>query len=189
MPRFATSLAAIVVLASTTAFAQQVALFPEKTDCPSQEPDSVQISWDQPCTEGDWLFDTEAGCRMWDWHPDPHDRAVWSGACAMGVMEGRGVVQWYEHGQPIDRFEGTYRHGKREGFGRYEWNGADSFEGSYANDVPHGFGTAALAGQTFKGEWKKGCFRQGGRIVAIGVPRRSCGGVPSASRESNAAGI
>jgi hypothetical protein len=119
---------------------------------------------------------------MWDWHPDPHDRAVWSGSCPTGIKEGRGIVQWYEHGQAIDRFEGTYIHGKREGFGRYEWNGADRFEGIYANDVPHGMGTASLAGEVFSGEWKKGCFRKDSRIVAIGVARSACQGVPSASR-------
>lgn len=34
--------------------------------------------------------------------------------------EGRGVAQWYEHGRPFDHFEGVVRHGKREGFGRYD---------------------------------------------------------------------
>lgn len=182
MPHIARPLAAIMMLASATAFGQPVALMTDKPDCPSQEPDSVQISWDTPCDSGNWLYDTELGCRMWDWHPDPHDRAVWNGACPKGLKEGPGVVQWYEHGQAIDRFVGTYRHGKREGFGRYEWNASDRFEGVYANDVPHGFGTASLAGQVFSGEWKNGCFRAGSRIVAIGVPRASCRGVPSASR-------
>src|SRR5689334_3342515 len=84
--------------------------------------------------EGDWLLDTKSGCRLWDWHPDPKDRAVWTGACPGGKKQGRGVVQWYEHGQPIDRFEGTYRSGKREGFGRYQWTAETRFEGHYAND-------------------------------------------------------
>ena len=81
---------------------------------------------------------------MWDWHPDPQDRAVWSGSCPSGKKDGRGTVQWFEHGQRIDRFEGTYRDGKREGFGRYVWNEESSFEGQYANDVPNGFGTATF---------------------------------------------
>jgi len=100
----------------------------------------------------------------------------------MGSKEGRGIEQWYEHGQAIDRFEGTYRNNKREGFGRYSWNATDRFEGIYVNDVPDGQGTAWLAGETFSGVWKNGCFRKGTRVVAIGVPRSSCRGVPSASR-------
>ena len=182
MPRLSTSLIAILVMASTSALGQQVALIPDKPICPSIEPDSVQISWDSPCENGNWLLDTENGCRMWDWHPEPKDRAVWTGACPMGVKEGRGIVQWYEHGQAIDRFEGTYRKGKREGLGRYQWNETDHFEGIYVNDVPDGQGTAVLAGETFSGQWKAGCFRKGTRVVAIGVPRTSCQGVPSASR-------
>jgi hypothetical protein len=160
-----------------TVFAQQVALVPAQPDCPSQEPDSLQISWTEPCEQGDWLLDTQAGCRMWDWHPDPKDRAVWSGACPGGKKDGPGAVQWFEHGQAIDRFEGTYRKGKREGFGRYAWTPETSFEGYYSNDVPNGPGTARVLGETFAGDWRNGCFAKGSRVVAIGVERRSCAGL------------
>jgi hypothetical protein len=164
---------ALTQLFGATAFAQQLALVPPG-DCPAEEPDSVQISWIEPCEQGNWLYDTVQGCRMWDWHPDPHDTASWSGACPKGQKEGQGVLQWYEHGQRIDRFEGTYRSNRREGFGRYEWNDADRFEGRYVNGIPQGFGTAHIAGETFTGEWRNGCLRKAGRVVAIGVPRRSC---------------
>lgn len=170
------SLAAIAMAASPGAYAQeQLAAATEKPECPTVEPDSLQISWVQPCEEGNWLLDTETGCRMWDWHPDTHDHASWTGSCPGGRKDGRGVVQWFEHGQAIDRFEGTYRDGKREGFGRYQWNETDRYEGHYANDVPDGFGTAVLAGLTFAGEWKNGCLAKDGKVVAIGVPRASCG--------------
>jgi hypothetical protein len=156
-------------------FAQELAMAPPQTNCPSDAPDSLQISWTQPCEEDDWLMDPEAGCRMWDWHPDPQDRAVWSGSCPSGKKDGRGTVQWFEHGQRIDHFEGTYRAGKREGFGRYVWNEESSFEGQYANDIPNGFGTVNLLGETFAGDWKNGCLRKDGREIAIGVERKTCG--------------
>ena len=114
---------------------------------------------------------------MWDWHPDPKDRAVWHGACPGGKKDGSGVVQWFEHGQPIDRFEGVYRNGKREGFGRYVWNENTRFEGYYANDVPHGYGTVTVIGETFTGDWRNGCFRKGDKVIAIAVARSSCGHV------------
>ena len=152
--------------------------------CPSEAPDSLQISWTQPCEEGDWLLDTEVGCRMGDWHPDPRDRAIWSGACPGGSKEGQGVVQWSEHGQAIDRFEGTFRNGKREGFGRYAWTPGVSYEGLYANGVPNGFGTATLLGESFSGMWKNGCLAKKGRAVAIGVERTSCGGSPRTELEA-----
>jgi hypothetical protein len=167
-------LIAAVHSAAAGSIDQQVALAPGAPDCPFDEPDSVQISWVAPCEDGNWLFDTETGCRMWDWHPALHDKATWSGACLRGVKEGPGVVQWTEHGLPIDRFEGTYRNGRREGFGRYRWNATDRFEGLYANDLPHGLGTAHLAGETFAGDWQNGCMTKGERVVAIAVPRRTC---------------
>jgi hypothetical protein len=163
-------------LAGTAATAQQMAIASIRPDCRSEAPDSLQISWTQPCEEGDWLLDTEVGCRMGDWHPDPKDRALWSGACPGGSKAGRGVVRWYEHGQPIDRFEGTFRNGKREGFGRYVWTPGVSYEGLYANDVPNGFGTATLLGESFSGTWQNGCLTKKGRVVAIGVERTSCDG-------------
>jgi hypothetical protein len=165
---------ALTQLFGAPALAQQLALTPA-SHCPADEPDSVQISWIEPCENGEWLYDTVLGCRMWDWHPDPHDNALWSGACPNGQKQGGGVLQWFEHGQRIDRFEGTYRNNRREGFGRYEWNPSNRFEGHYTNGVPQGFGTAHIAGEEFSGEWHNGCLRKGSRVVAIGVPRRSCG--------------
>jgi len=78
--------------------------------------------------------------------------------------------------RPADRsFRGSYRDGKREGFGRYVWNEENSFVGQYANNVPNGLGTATLVGNTFAGNWKNGCFRKGSRVIAIGVERTTCG--------------
>jgi hypothetical protein len=159
-----------------SAFAQQLAMAHQLVDCAPDEPVSVQISWTAPCDSGTWLMDTEAGCRMWDWHPNPDDKVVWSGACKGGLKDGQGVVQWFEDGLPIDRFEGTYREGKREGIGRYTWNDRNRFEGQFANDLPNGYGTVRLEGETFAGEWRNGCLSERGKVVAIGVPRASCGG-------------
>ena len=167
---------ALTQLFGAIAFAQQLALVPAG-DCPSEEPDSVQISWVEPCEQGNWLFDTELGCRMWDWHPDPHDKTSWSGACPKGQKEGRGVLQWYEHGRPIDRFEGTFVAGRRQGPGRYRWNDEDWYVGDYEDDLPNGRGTASIAGETFSGQWQAGCFQHAEKTVAIGVPRTSCEGV------------
>lgn len=160
-------------LTLTPVVGQQLALAPE-ADCATEEPDSVQISWDSPCEQGDWLFEPGVGCRMWDWHPDSKDKASWTGACNGLLKEGRGVVQWTEHGKPIDHFEGNYRNGRREGPGLYVWNGTNRFEGTYADDVPHGPGTVTLAGTTLAGDWHKGCLTVGSRVVAIGVSRASC---------------
>jgi hypothetical protein len=165
----------VAVLGGFPAMAQQIALAPENPDCAADEPDMVQVSWNAPCEDGNWLFEPGVGCRMWDWHPDAHDKALWTGTCRSSLKEGHGVIQWTEHGQPIDRFEGTYRNGRREGPGRYVWNERDRFEGTYAQDVPNGFGTVTVGGTTLSGEWRNGCLTTGGKKVAIGVSLESCG--------------
>lgn len=172
MTRFFATFLALLLAAGSSVMAQQVA-FRGQSDA-AVEPDSIQISWTTPCDGGGWLFDTETGCRMWDWHPEPGDKAVWTGALRDGRKNGPGVVQWTEHGRKIDRFEGSYRFDRREGFGRYVWNNDYRFEGNYADDVPDGYGTVYLAGQTLSGQWHNGCLTVEGRVVAIGVPRTSC---------------
>jgi hypothetical protein len=177
------SLTSALLLAGCMAFAQALPSSSVPQDCPPGEPDSVQISWTEPCEGGAWLLDTELGCRMWDWHPAPEDKATWSGMCRAGLPEGRGTAQWYEHGRPIDRFIGTYRNGKRVGEGQYVWNENVRYEGAYTDDVPNGRGVFRLDGETFAGEWKAGCFaREDGRIVAIGVPRATCQAMKVAGR-------
>ena len=165
--RFLSVVCSVLVLTGP-AFSQHLALTPAKPDCAPGDPDSLQISWTTPCDSGDWLFDTQTGCRMWDWHPEPEDKAVWKGACRAGQPDGRGEAQWFEHGRPIDHFVGTYRDGKREGAGYYKWNDSVSFEGSYANDVPQGRGTLRIDDVVLTGEWSKGCLATAGKVVAIG---------------------
>jgi len=173
IPMLISSALALTVL---PAAAQQIAA--ARSDCAADEPDPVQISWDAPCEQGNWLFEPGVGCRMWDWHPDLDDKASWTGSCRGVLKEGAGVVQWTEHGQLIDRFEGTYRNGRREGAGRYSWTPTDWFEGTYANDVPNGPGTVSLGGVTLSGNWRHGCLAMDDKIVAIGVPRASCEDIP-----------
>lgn len=167
-------LSALLLSGASALAQQQPALSQPGAPCAAEEPDSVQISWTAPCDGEGWLFDTESGCRMPDWHPEPEDKVTWSGNCKDGLKHGKGVVQWSEHGQTIDRFEGSYRFGRREGFGRYAWNADHRFEGNYADNVPDGYGTLQIAGQTLAGQWHNGCLAVGGRVVAIGVPRTSC---------------
>ena len=168
------TLFAVCIVANGIAAASEPGAGQQAMDCLPAEPDSVQISWDAPCQHGTWLMDPELGCRMWDWHPAPEDIVTWTGRCRAGMKEGDGVVQWFEHGRPIDRFEGTFVSGHRQGRGRYVWNETDWYEGVYENDLPHGSGTAHIAGEIFVGQWKRGCFPQGARVLAIGVPRTSC---------------
>jgi hypothetical protein len=92
------------------------------------------------------------------------------------LKQGRGVVQWYEHGRPIDRFEGVFERGKRVGIGRYDWPAGQSYQGNYVADLPSGQGTVTIDDASFTGIWRRGCLADGDKRIAIGVPLSSCGG-------------
>jgi hypothetical protein len=169
------SIGSVLLFAAGPVFAQHVASTPFVRDCSPGEPDSLQISWTAPCDSGTLLLDTEVGCRMWDWHPEPEDKVVWKGACKGALPDGPGEAQWFEHGRPIDRFVGRYRNGAREGEGHYVWNETVRFDGRYAGNVPDGPGVLKIDGDTFAGDWQAGCLvGANGQVVAIGVPRTSC---------------
>lgn len=166
---------AILGLLGTTLLPFAAAIAADAT-CDPVEPDSLQVSWTAPCEDGTWLFDPENGCRMWDWHPAPEDGVTWTGTCRAGLKEGKGSAQWYEHGRPIDRFDGTYRGGQRTGPGHYRWTEAEVFEGRYVAGLPHGPGTIRIAGQSYTGQWNHGCLELDGKVIAVGTPIASCGG-------------
>ena len=144
------------------------------SECSTGEPDSLHLSWNTPCEDGSWLQDETGQCRMWDWHPNGEDDAIWTGSCRMGAKSAFGTLQWFEHGIPIDRFEGTYQNNKRNGFGRYQWNQRASFSGQYVEDLPHGYGIAIVEGLPLKGQWRAGCLESSGKRIAIGVPLATC---------------
>ena len=143
-------------------------------DCTVVEPDSLQINWTAPCEDGSWLLDPQTGCRLWDWNPAPEDTATWSGSCPRGLKEGAGAVQWFEHGRPIDRFEGVFERGRRKGFGRYYWPTDQRFEGYYDADLPNGQGTVIIDGVSYAGIWRRGCLEHKDKLIAIGVPLGTC---------------
>jgi len=150
------------------------------SDCDVEQPDTLHISWTAPCEDGSWFLDPEGGCRVWDWRPEPEDAATWTGACSMGLKEGPGKIQWFEHGRPIDRFEGRFEQGSRKGFGRYYWPAGEQFEGYYAANVPNGQGTATIGGVSYAGTWRQGCLVYKDRLIAIGVPLINCNSPNSA---------
>lgn len=146
--------------------------------CDPVEPDTLQVNWTAPCDDGAWLLDTESGCRIWDWHPAPEDKVTWSGICRGGSREGQGTLQWFEHGRPIDSFDGSYSRNERTGLGRYRWTDLDAYEGNYVAGLPHGLGTAHISGEPYTGVWNRGCLRIDDKVIAIGTSIAACGEPP-----------
>jgi len=146
-------------------------------------------------SRGDWMADARTGCKVWNPHPRPDEGVRWSGACKDGLAHGFGVVQWVRDYTPLERDEGEWREGRQIGkaiqvwpTGRYEGevvNGEPQgrgvlilptlrYEGEFRNGKANGSGTMVKSTETFEGSWKDGCFRNGARRAAVGVPMSSC---------------
>jgi MORN repeat len=144
---------------------------------------------------GDWIVDASVGCRVWNPHPGPDETIRWSGACANGYAQGRGAAQWFRSNLPFESDEGEWREGRQIGYGtqvwptgRYEGELLDGephgtgvltlqgarYDGAFRNGRPNGAGTLSQGDVVYAGTWTDGCFRDGNRRAAFGVPLSSC---------------
>ncbi len=109
-------------------------------------------------------------------------------------MHGRGVRVWadgdrYDGGWRDDkkhglgtyisakgeRYDGEWANDAMHGHGVYTWADGSRYEGEWQNDHAHGYGTRRDPdGEVFAGTWRDGCFMEGTRAVAVGVPLKDC---------------
>ena len=147
-----------------------------------------------PAYAGAWVMDAKSGCQVWDPSPQLEETVNWSGSCAQGRAEGRGVVQWSKAGVAYETDEGEWHDGRQVSSGkqswatgRYEGELADGepnghgvltvqklrYEGEFSGGKPNGFGTLTAGNEIVRGTWKDGCL-QGPRKASIGVPLSAC---------------
>ncbi len=128
-----------------------------------------------------WIADAN-GCKAANPFPRPGESVTWSGACKDGLMEGKGVLQWFVDGKIDDRYEGQINAGWAEGEGtltrldggryagnwskslqsgkgRYEGPDGAVYEGDWKDGQPHGLGVMRTPdGQVISGRWVGGEF-------------------------------
>ena len=121
-----------------------------------------------------WIADPRSGCRVWNGSPKPSETIAWSGGCANGLAQGRGVLQWYQAGKPNGRYEGEFRDGKENGRGVATWASGNRYEGEWRDGKAHGLGVYTKGSDTFNGIWRDGCFRSGERWALVGADESSC---------------
>ena|SRR5262249_3388774 len=122
------------------------------------------------------ITDSRTGCAVWNLYPDPKDSITWSGACANGLAQGRGILQWFTDGKEYARYEGEYRDGKENGKGVMTWANGDRFKGEYRNGLPNGNGTKrTVKGAVYTGTWNNGCFKQSDRWATAHTTAADCG--------------
>jgi hypothetical protein len=79
-----------------------------------------------------WMRDARSGC--WIFHPSPvgaGESVTWSGDCAGGLAQGRGVAIWRENGKEAQRDEVALDHGLRDGVGILRFPSGKSYRDRY----------------------------------------------------------
>ncbi|MGO9544330.1 MAG: hypothetical protein ACLPPF_05995 [Rhodomicrobium sp.] len=156
---------------------------------------SLLIGMASGALAGDWIADPKAGCKVWNPQPAAGESVSWAGACKSGFADGKGVLEWLKGGKPYERDEGEWRAGRQVGEGTQTWPsgqykgqfsdsmphgqgvltvGGARYDGSFVSGKPNGKGVLTNASGTFDGTWTDGCFNDGKRRAAAGVPLQSC---------------
>jgi hypothetical protein len=100
-----------------------------------------------------WITDA-AGCVVWNPYPQPGEAISWSGACSVGLATGYGVLQWFLNGAPFERYEGTFREGRPNGWGKHRDRAGNLYEGEWRDGMMSGHGTFTWAdGSRYEGQF------------------------------------
>jgi hypothetical protein len=149
----------------------------------------------QSSQAGDFVADAKTGCKVWNPHPQPNERAIWSGNCVNGLAQGTGSLQWLNNNKPYEKDQGDWSEGRQSGRGTQEWfsgsydgelrdgepqgRGAltlrsSRYEGEFRNGKPNGAGAVTSLEGVFKGIWREGCLVGDKRKISFAVPSSTC---------------
>ena len=165
-----------------------------KTGCrirnPAPQP-RESVTWSGDCPNG-----IAEGAGVLQWFDDSRPTDRYEGEMRDGWENGRGIAtstviadrydgEWREgwrHGRGVydfatgDRYEGDWFEGLRTGRGTMVWADGARYEGEWLNSKPNGQGVYTdMADAVFSGTWAAGCFRDGGRKLAVGTTPTDCG--------------
>jgi hypothetical protein len=118
---------------------------------------------------------------------------IYDGEFRGGKRNGHGVITW-ENGNRVEaewsddapnghgtadsrngHYEGEFRDGQMTGFGTAISPDGSRYESQWRNGAPDGEGTLTRVGLApFKGNWTRGCFRDGDRHTAYIVDPSLC---------------
>ena|SRR5437016_5111697 len=124
--------------------------------------------------QADWLIDATSGCRIPNPNPQENEAVTWSGDCQNGIAEGRGVLQWFAHAAPTDRYEGELHEGKANGHGVLTTRTGDRYDGEWRDGKANGLGRVVTSNYNYTGIWSDGCSRDGNKTIGVGRDPTSC---------------
>lgn len=106
---------------------------------------------------GDELADPDTGCRIVRSDSEPDVGITWSGGCEHGLASGTGVLQWFQHGKSIARYEGEMKDGLANGRGKIAYANGSRYEGEWLNGERSGRGTFVFGnGARYVGDFREG---------------------------------
>ena len=89
---------------------------------------------------GTWIM-TDKGYKVWSALPQPNETVTWSGgADENGYCTGNGVLEWFQRGQPRERYEGEMLNGKKSGKGIATYTNGQRYEGDFVDGEISGKG-------------------------------------------------
>ena len=103
---------------------------------------------------------TNEGCELWNPSPEDGDSVSWSGACANGLAQGKGVEKWFKNGNLGNTVLGSMINGVLVGEAKVTYNNGDEYIGLLGEDGSRdGIGTLRKSsGTVLNGRWTRGDF-------------------------------
>ena len=103
------------------------------------------------------IIEDENGCKVYNPAPQPNETIKWSGECLDGFANGPGVLEWFNDGLLVERYEGDTKSGWAHGAGILISEKGMRYEGNWEKSVQNGFGKASSTdGSSYEGEWLNG---------------------------------
>lgn len=105
----------------------------------------------------DELVDPTTGCKVVRADTEPDMSITWSGECYHGLAHGKGVLQWFQAGKPLARYEGEMQDGMAHGIGKMTYANGSRYDGAWENGERNGKGTFSFPnGSRLSGEFRDG---------------------------------
>ena len=92
-----------------------------------------------------FLKDAASGCAVFKPNLRTGEVVTWKGSCVNGNAEGPGVARWIASDGAATTFEGMFAQGKLQGAGTMSASGGDRYEGSYKDGKRDGRGVTTRA--------------------------------------------
>lgn len=83
------------------------------------------------------------------------DRVTWSGSCIESLVNGKGVLNFYNTDGLFLTYEGETKDGYFDGQGIIKYSNGSTYSGEWKSNLRHGKGTYTYYGQKYVGEWER----------------------------------